>query len=48
MAWEQAGHPAARELLCIFLWFCIFFVSVLLLLLFASFSVLLNCPYPDL
>ena len=27
--------------------FCIFSLSVLLLLLFASFAVLFNCPYPD-
>jgi len=27
--------------------FCIFSLSVLLLLLFFSFAVLLNCPYPD-
>ena len=36
------------ELLCAFRsLFHIFFFSVLLLLLFASFAVLLNCPYPD-
>jgi len=35
------------ELLCVFPFFCIFFLSVLLLLPFASFAVLLNCPYPD-
>jgi len=35
-----------RVALCIPL-FCVFFLSVSLLLLFASFAVLLNCPYPD-
>jgi len=39
------GH---RELLCAFhILFGIFSLSVLLLLLFASFAVLSNCPYPD-
>ena len=47
MAQEHTGHRAVRELLCVFPCFCIFFLSVLLLLLFASFAVLLNCPYPD-
>jgi len=27
--------------------FCVFFLSVSLLLLFPLFTVLLNCPYPD-
>jgi len=36
-----------RELLQAFLlWFCIYFLLVLLLLPFASFAVLLKCPYP--
>ena len=35
-----------RVALCMPL-FCVFFLSVLLLLLFALFAVLLNCPYPD-
>jgi len=40
--WALGGERVA---LCTPL-FCIF-LSVLLLLLFASFAVLLNCPYPD-
>ena len=41
--WASRGERAA---LCIPL-FCIFFVAVSLLLPFASFAVLLNCPHPD-
>ena len=44
MAQERAGHRS--ELHCVFRWFCILLLSVLLLLL-ASSAVLLNCPYPD-
>jgi len=36
-----------RELLSVFTWFCILFLSVLLLLVFSSFAVLLNGPYPN-
>ena len=46
MAWEHAGHWTVRQLLCTCCCFCIF-LSVLLLLLFSSFAVLLDCPYPD-
>jgi len=42
--WAWGGE---RQLLCVFPCFCTFFLLVLLLLLFASFDVLLNCPYPD-
>jgi len=42
----QEQHQAVREVLCIFPWFCVLFFSVLLLL-FTSFAVLLNSPYPD-
>jgi len=41
--WASGGERVA---LCIPL-FCIFFLSVFLLLLFTSFAVLLNCPYPS-
>ena len=41
--WASGGE---RKLLCVFPCFCIFFLSVLLLLQFTSFAVLLNCPYP--
>jgi len=44
-AWECAGHWAVRAALTIAL-FGTFFSSVLLLLLFPSFAILLNCPYP--
>ena len=47
IAGERTDHQAVRDLLCIFPFFLIFFLSVLLLLLFASFAVLLNCPYPE-
>jgi len=44
-AWERAGQQTVTVAPCIPL-FCIFFLSVLLLLL-ASFAVLFNHPYPD-
>jgi len=40
------GHQAVRVVLCISL-FCIFFLLELRSLLFTSFAVLLDCPYPS-
>jgi len=47
-AQEHVGFRAVRVALSISaVYFCIFFISVLLLLLFTSFAVLLNCPHPN-
>ena len=44
----RAQGTGQWELLCPFCClFCVFSLSVSLLLLFALFAVLLNCPYPD-
>ena len=40
VAQEHAGHRAVRETCSVYPLFCIFFKSVLLLLLFATFAVL--------
>jgi len=47
MAQERSGHWAVRESFSVSSFVCTFFLGVLLLLLFTSFAVLVNCPYPD-
>ena len=46
-AWEHAGHRVVRVALCISLFVLYILLPSFLLLLFAPFAVLLNCPYPD-